>query len=496
MVEPIDPRHTGGETMWSGHGFVRWLAAHHPELAHATPHLLRPAKQGLARYLGGKFMKPAAGQYRPHKHFTGRWQTPLGIVAVVYGPDRPSHAEALDYHPDAATVVLVQWHYDLYGLPELQAVDRDRDDLTYDPRWSELASHVGSPVPWWPAPLLNEEHLMEWKPGRRRAPAVVVTEPSWEPLYDMGYTQARGTALRVACLSVGHEIRSRAVKHAQEELDRLNEIKTKAADSNYAQRGKAERAFLTLPGFPDLEDPAEAEVGSRAVIRQGLAELCRRTEDLAVECLEQIKMWSSRDLPFGEAFSVTTQPATDAAAEWIRRLQSCSPTAIHRVWETQRQEITGTYTDPVTHSPVVTKQGHYMFRSTDEVSYHSYAPRRLPAGSVLAEVILDNPIWVRTQNGTLYPAPAVDGRGLSWGYQGSGPGTLATLIGRLLDNGATPALTYEDDINAEPHLEAFLAGKYKHGTVLSRDALLRIREKGPRLGPIDRLKIGKPQVDD
>lgn len=66
-------------------------------------------------------------------------------------------------------------------------------------------------------------------------------------------------------------------------------------------------------------------------------------------------------------------------------------------------------------------------------------PQRLPATSELAELILDDPIWVRTGDGTLYLAPKDPCFGLSWGYGGSGPGSLALLIHRLLD-----------DITAEP----------------------------------------------
>ncbi|WP_210582076.1 hypothetical protein [Streptomyces sp. GESEQ-4] len=492
MINPIDPKYTRGETKWEAHGFVHWLAAHYPDLAHATPHLLRPATQVTPQYLGGRYTRPEADQYRPHEHFAGRWSTPLGVVAVIYGPRKPSPQEALDYHPDATTVVVTQFHYNHYGLPDLEAADRERPDLTYEPHWSELAAHVGSPVPWWPTRLLREEHLMDWKPGRRPSSVVVVTQPAWEPLHDLAYTQAKGSSLRIACLSISHEIRTRAIESAQNDLDDMNDIK--ADDSDYAQRRKAERACMTLPGYPDTENPAEAEVGFRGIVREGLAQLCQRTDDLAVECLENIKMWSGKDLPFGEAFSVTTKTTTPAASEWIQRLEPTEPTAIHRVWERKAEEVTGTFTDPVTRSPVVTKQGYYMFRPDDEVSYHSYAPRQLPVGSRVSEVILDSPVWIRTQRGTLYPAPAAEGRGLTWGYQGTGPGTLATLIGRLLDDGSSPAITSADDINTEPNLEAFLAGKYARGTVLSRDILLRIRRDG-RLGPIDRLKIGKPHTE-
>jgi len=40
-------------------------------------------------------------------------------------------------------------------------------------------------------------------------------------------------------------------------------------------------------------------------------------------------------------------------------------------------------------------------------------PRRLYTESPLAEVILDDPIWVRTQDGKLYPAPKHSYYGIS-----------------------------------------------------------------------------------
>lgn len=54
----------------------------------------------------------------------------------------------------------------------------------------------------------------------------------------------------------------------------------------------------------------------------------------------------------------------------------------------------------------------------------------------------------------IYPAPQMDAPGLSWGYSGSDPGTLAVLLGRLLDDGSAHAVVYGDDdpFNAEPQI--------------------------------------------
>ena len=51
--EPMDPKYTQGETMWSSPGFVRRPAAEYPDLAHLTPYLLRPAGRVGAKYIDG-----------------------------------------------------------------------------------------------------------------------------------------------------------------------------------------------------------------------------------------------------------------------------------------------------------------------------------------------------------------------------------------------------------------------------------------------------------
>jgi hypothetical protein len=56
MIKPLDLRHLDGETKWSMHGFARWLAVHHPQLAQHTPRLLRPADEPhLLRFLTDKY---------------------------------------------------------------------------------------------------------------------------------------------------------------------------------------------------------------------------------------------------------------------------------------------------------------------------------------------------------------------------------------------------------------------------------------------------------
>lgn len=82
---------------------------------------------------------------------------------------------------------------------------------------------------------------------------------------------------------------------------------------------------------------------------------------------------------------------------------------------------------------------------------------------------MDDPIWIRTADGTIYPAPQSAGFGPSWGYTGSGPGTLALLIDTLLTDITAPA---PDDINGAPEsLELLTQRRLPRSTVLTREQL-------------------------
>jgi hypothetical protein len=61
-----------------------------------------------------------------------------------------------------------------------------------------------------------------------------------------------------------------------------------------------------------------------------------------------------------------------------------------------RQAAAETLTDPATDAPVIRRDDGTLLASV---------PQRLPATAPLAELILDRPVWVRTADGTLYPAP-------------------------------------------------------------------------------------------
>lgn len=212
---------------------------------------------------------------------------------------------------------------------------------------------------------------------------------------------------------------------------------------------------------PDVDDKIVDEQRRRA----GWLEILGRTDQLAAECVRQVDMWDGgADFPFSNPEQI--DPSTEYGAEWSARLEPIERTVAfeHIDFEGQRE----TLTDPETGAPAVRQPDGLLMASI---------PQRLATFSPLAEVILDSPIWVRTEDGTLYPAPKDSYFGLSWGYCGSGPASLALLISRLLDDiNARGA----DDIDGAPDgLEKLTQIAWPPGTVFTRAQLEAARAGRP-----------------
>jgi hypothetical protein len=168
---------------------------------------------------------------------------------------------------------------------------------------------------------------------------------------------------------------------------------------------------------------------------------------------------------------------TAAGQEWADRLEPVerrtAAFACLEVGEKGRAML-----DPLTDAPVVViDDGSGIDEAVTAV------PQRLPATSELAAVILEQPIWIRTSDGNLYPAPRDPTYGLNWGYAGGGPGALALLIHRLLDD--ITAQAAEVPSGAPDGLEELTEHKWPAGTVLTRAQLEAARDGRLRPGPGD-----------
>ena len=203
-----------------------------------------------------------------------------------------------------------------------------------------------------------------------------------------------------------------------------------------------------------------------SVRRAGWLDILARRDDLATLCARELIMWDGgSDFPASNPESVASDSAY--GHEWAQRLIPAPRTAAIELLD-PHQSAAEVLVDPETDAPAIRKH---------DGSLHAAIPQRLPAVSPLAELILDDPVWVRTEDGTLYPAPKDHYFGLSWGYSGSGPGALAVLADRLLDDINAVAA---DTVNgAPPGLERLMEHDWPRGTVLTRAQLEEARRDNP-----------------
>jgi hypothetical protein len=178
--------------------------------------------------------------------------------------------------------------------------------------------------------------------------------------------------------------------------------------------------------------------------------------------LPQALAWDGgKHFPFSRPEEVN--PTGELGREWVARLEP----ATARTAEFARISQGGAgeaLVDPLTGAPAVRLETGRVVTAV---------PQRLPATSPLTEVILGPPIWVRTADGALYLAPQRR-YGLTWGYGGTGPGILAALLHRLLEDITTEPADRASD--APPGLLELTRMKWPAGTVLSRTLLEAARD--------------------
>ncbi|MBO0880990.1 MAG: hypothetical protein J2P17_11730, partial [Mycobacterium sp.] len=203
----------------------------------------------------------------------------------------------------------------------------------------------------------------------------------------------------------------------------------------------------------------EPEDVPETTLRIGWREVLHREDWLAFECVNILHAKNGgKNLP--HAYTIEIEH-TAAGEEFLARLEPTPRRAEFAILDPDRTATP--MFDPLTDTPVIINRS--------DARILALAPERLPATSPLAEIILDNTIWVRTQDGTLYPAPRNSTYGLSWGYGGGGPRTLAALIVQLLDDITAPGAKPNTDEPLPHDLLRLLEHKWPNGTVLTRARL-------------------------
>jgi hypothetical protein len=191
-----------------------------------------------------------------------------------------------------------------------------------------------------------------------------------------------------------------------------------------------------------------------------------RGDRLAEDCVRLLKDWDGGQWwPFSHTITISRTGA--AGREFLARLESANRTAVYAAFDRHQAQP---MVDPDSDIPVLVPAD-----PQDEVK--ALARQRLATDSPLAELILERPIWVRTADGTLYPAPYDHRVALNWGYRGTGPANLATLVAALLQD--ITARGDLDDHDAPPGLLAQFSQDLPAGTVLTRAQLERARDELP-----------------
>ncbi|TVT54084.1 hypothetical protein FNH05_10835 [Amycolatopsis rhizosphaerae] len=201
--------------------------------------------------------------------------------------------------------------------------------------------------------------------------------------------------------------------------------------------------------------------------RRGWLKILDREDADAASCVRHVLgRFQRRELfPFHGARDL--DPARRPAAEWSRRLHRHPRTAAVELVE-PTTGVTEILIDPQTRAPVV-RTGNGLLRTV--------LTRRLPGGSPLAELVLDQVLWVRTVDNELYLSPHQFSRS-----ERTSPEVchrrFARLIEVLLTDIAADAARIRHSGEVAPGLLRLAMLPWPEGTVLPRSALEAARAEG------------------
>lgn len=443
---------TNGQPFWHEDDVYRWTASAHPGLINRVPIRYWPNAQRPAVYRGTRKIEDAVVQI---------WQADAGTVCVLWchpGRTAPPLRRVVAQLPHADALVRVQPDFGFDG-PGLSAAQPDNliEWKDFGARWTKLAQVLGQPVPYWPYMLRIPTLIDAWKPGAPSVTYPTIPEIDITPLLQLTATLPQDSPAHEVLLHMARITQFRSTADALLDLEILAKCEQRVIGLGRHQDDVTVVAAYPLP-VPEFDDETVDEQRRRA----GWLEILDRTDQLAAECVREVIMWDGgADFPFSNPERI--DPTTEYGAEWAARLEPIERTAAFELIDFDGQDET--LTDPETSAPVA-RQPDGLLRAA--------IPQRLYTFSRLAEVILDSPIWVRTEDGMLYPAPKDSYWGLSWGYPGSGPGSLALLISRLLDDINAPGA--DNATGAPAGLEELTQRKWPCGTVFSRAQLEAARD--------------------
>ncbi|SCL21339.1 hypothetical protein [Micromonospora aurantiaca (nom. illeg.)] len=405
-----------------------------------------------------------------------RWRTQTGPVHVVWPLPTGWRAPYVHWVKQLAprgegAVVVVSGGFSPRHGPELKGLLPGLPERTYTPTWIELAGVLGQPLPWWSLTLRDKHLLLDWKPTTETATAMAVPALDTGALLMMASTYSPTDPAARVLVNLARLAHSQSASSAEELVKMV-------------ERADLPDGVLRIAARPMPVPDADLDDIDPTQRRAGWLDLLARTDDLARRCVREVTNWDAgADLPYSNPQHIEAHEST-WAYKWTQRLVPTQRTAAFELLAPPDEEGDA-LVDPYTDAPV-------WHNGTGD--YTAAMPQRLPATAPLAELILDGPVWIRTSDGKIYPAPRDSYYGISWGYPGSGPGSLALLVDVLLDdiNAQAPA-----DINGAPEgLEALLSRKLPDRTVLTRAQLEAARRGEPVIIAVDNVDQDEDEDDE
>ncbi|HEY1823791.1 MAG TPA: hypothetical protein VGG83_28125 [Trebonia sp.] len=341
-------------------------------------------------------------------------------------------------HKAYTTLVVPLLLVNLDQSPELRAVDLypgGRRSEEYEPTWHQLAAVLGTPVPWFHYALRDKTTITDWKPND--PPAIIPAQDAGlrtGPLLELAADEPDGSPAAAVCLWLARHLRRLDTAAAQRDI---SEIRPAAKDPN------SDCAYVRIAAVPALvARPADDEPGEMTR-RAGWAQITERRDALAEAVAQVVLQWDGgRSWPAADVaqFDPVSSPA---AAEWTERLRPAPVGQPPTVLERRLLEHIGS-TD---HGVLLydDASGCSAVRRTDhlgKVTVFASVAQRISTVAPLSAVTLGgHTVWVHTEDGGIWLAPELPGHGLSWGYSGGGPVALAELLGNLLDDITSPAVS-------------------------------------------------------
>lgn len=450
-----------GRAWWSPAQIHEWaLEDRTSQLSGRVPVTAWPSALDLPRHKAATFLGAVDA---PHA-VAQRWNTAVGELRLVWPladatrrPNMRDLVQELAPRGDGAVVLVLA---SFFQGPELKAALPGLPERTYELRWRHLPRVLGTAVPYWPSRLRDRQLLRDWRPDNPSVTAMAVSDLDTTPLLRMASTFNEEHPSSRTLVNLARLVHKQAAGTAAMDLELLRD--TPGMDASQVVVA-AEPMDVPDAELSDV-DPTQR--------REGWLRLLERSDALAARCVAIANAWNAgADLPFGNPEQINP-PGSVWAQEWIQRLVPTKRTAAFELLDRDRE--CQTLTDPKTDTPAIREH---------DGTVRLAVPQRLFATTPLAELILDEPIWVRTADGTLYPAPKDSYYGISWGYGGSGPGSLALLVHALLNdiNAFAPG-----GISGAPEgLDELFERPLRHGTVLTRKQLEAARRGEPTVFLVD-----------